>query len=163
LTALLRSLLEERVTIRHLDVVLQVIAEKAGRIDERALLVEVRQALAPVVSALIAPKGIAEVAVMSPVLDLIFVKAEEAKNLISVDILEGVYQQVEQLLARHPNIAILSSKRSRAYVRDILWVRWSDLRIVAHEELVPHVALRQVGMIELDEQSQRDALLRYAA
>jgi flagellar biosynthesis component FlhA len=163
LTALLRNLLQELVPIRHMDVVLQVIAERAGRIDERALLAEVRQALGPVISARVAPGGAVEAAVISPVLDLIFVKAEEAKTLISVDMLERVYHQVEQLLAKHPQVTFVCSKRSRAYVRDILKVRWDDLRIVAHEEIVTRVVVRQIAVVELDEQSQREALLRYAA
>jgi flagellar biosynthesis component FlhA len=77
--------------------------------------------------------------------------------------LERVYHQVEQLLAKHPQVTFVCSKRSRAYVRDILKVRWDDLRIVAHEEIVTRVVVRQIAVVELDEQSQREALLRYAA
>ena len=57
-----------------------------------------------------------------------------------------------------PGAVLLASKRSRAYLRDIVQVRGDDVRVLAHEEISPRYDLVQVGAIELVGEVERAAL-----
>jgi type III secretion protein V len=163
LTVLLRELLNEGITTRHLDVILQVLAERAGRVSDRELLGEIRAALAPVISSAVARDGVIDVAVLSPVLDLVFVKAEESKRLLPGGLVDALCEHIEQLQRENPDVVLLSSKRARSFLRDIARIRGGEVVVIAHEEVAPRYKCKQVAGIELSEEIQREALLQYAA
>jgi flagellar biosynthesis component FlhA len=152
--------LREGITIRHLDVILQAVAESAGRLNERALLGEVRAALGPVVCSTVAHEGAIEGIPVEPLLDLVLTKAEESSSLISGELVDAIWAQVAEVAK--PGAVLLSSKRSRAYLRDLVRVRGEAIPVLAHEELSPRFEVVHVGAIELREEVHRTALLRQA-
>jgi flagellar biosynthesis component FlhA len=160
LTTILRSLLREGITIRHLDVILQSVAESGGRLHERALLAEVRAALGPVVCATVAHERTIEGVVVEPLLDLVLTKAEESGSLISGDLVDAIWARVGEVVK--PGAVLLSSKRSRAYLRDLMRVRGQLITVLAHEEISPRFEVVQVGALEVNEEVHRTALLNRA-
>lgn len=157
MTALLRALLREGITTRHLDIILQTMAEYGNKVTERQLLAEVRVALAPVVSASVAREGAVNAAIVEPVIDLALGKAEENGALVSGDLIDRICDQVEQLM--QPGLVLVASKRARAYLRDVVRVRWSSIPVIAHEEIAPRFELHSLGQIQLEDDEQRQALV----
>lgn len=158
MTALLRALLREGITTKHLDVILQTIAEHGSKMTERQLLAEVRTALAPVVSASVSQGKVIKGAVLEPIIDLVLGKAEESGSLVSGDLVDLICEQVEQLMDR--GIALVASKRSRAYLRDVVRVRWAGFPVIAHEEIAPRFEFQSVTEIQLRSDEQRQALVQ---
>ncbi len=158
MTALLRALLREGITTKHLDVILQTIAEHGSKVTERQLLAEVRIALAPVVSASVAQGTVIKGAVLEPIMDLVLGKAEESGSLVSGDLVDLICEQAEQLLER--GMALVASKRSRAYLRDVVRVRWAGIPVIAHEEIAPRFEFQPLLQIQLSSDEQRQALVQ---
>ncbi len=158
MTALLRALLREGITTRHLDIILQTMAEYGSKLTERQLLAEVRTALAPVVSASVAEGRVIKGAVVEPVIDLVLGKAEESGSLVSGDLVELICDQVEQVLEK--GMALVVSKRSRAYLRDVVRVRWNSIPVIAHEEIAPRFEFQSLGQIQARSEEQRQALVQ---
>ena len=156
LTSVLRALLREEVTIRHMDVILQTVAEAGGKYNDRGLVAEVRAALAPVICSSVAVNRQIQGIAVEPLLDLILAKAEEGGSLISGDLVDAICSRVAEVV--RPGAVLLVSKRSRAYLRDIVQVRGDDVRVLAHEEISPRYDLVQVGAIELVGEVERAAL-----
>lgn len=157
LTGVLRALLREEVTTRHLDIILQTIAEAGGKLNDRQLLAEIRIALAPVVSAAVATDGVIEGAEVEPLIDLVLGKAEDSGALVSADVVDLICQQIEAL--HREDVILVASKRARAYLRDIVRTRWSKIRVVAQEEIASRFTLTSVGCIEVPTEEQRRALV----
>jgi flagellar biosynthesis protein FlhA len=160
LTTILRALLREQITVRHLDVILQAVAESSARMNERALLAEVRAALGPVVCSTVAHEGTIEGITVEPLLDLVLTKAEESSSLISADLVDAIWLKVAEVV--RPGAVLISSKRSRAYLRDLIRVRGESIPVLAHEEIPPRFEVVQVGAIELSDEVHRTALLNRA-
>ncbi len=157
LTTLLRALLREGITTRHLDIILQTIAELGSKVTERQLLGEVRVALAPVVSASVAHGRVIKGAVVEPVIDLVLGKAEESGNLVSGELVDLICTQAERCVEEGG--ALVASKRARAYLRDVVRVRWSALPVIAHEEIAPRFEFQSLLSIEVASDEQRRALV----
>ncbi|MFN4894425.1 MAG: flagellar biosynthesis protein FlhA [Pseudomonadota bacterium] len=158
LTGLLRALLREGITTRHLDIVLQTIAEHGSKLTERQILAEVRSSLAPVISASVAEGRIIKGAVVEPVIDLVLGKAEESGSLVSGELVDLICEQVEQL--KEEKVVLVISKRARAYLRDVVRVRWASIPVIAHEEIAPRFEFKQLGQIQLTSDEQRHALVQ---
>lgn len=157
LTAVLRGLLREGVTTRHMDVVLQAIADSSGRLSERSLLAEVRCALAPAVSASVGKGQRIRGVVLDPLLDLALAKAEESGALLAGELLDFLCEEAGQKAEQ--GVVLVASKRARAYLRDIVRVRYPHIRVIAHEEVAPRYSLEIAGKIEISDGSKRQELL----
>ncbi len=157
MTGIVRALLREGVTTRHLDVILQTIAEHGGKLSDRQLLAEVRIALAPVISASVADGGIIRGLVLEPVIDLVLGKAEESGAIVSGELVELICHQVDALMTSRPTL--VASKRARAYLRDIVRTRWGYLTVLAHEEIAPRFEFSSIGSIQLSSDEERRALV----
>lgn len=156
-TNLLRSLLKEGITVRHLDVILQTIAEFGGRMSERNLLAEVRVALRLVISRKVGSNGAIPVITIDPVVDLALAKSEDSGTLISAELLESFS---EQLISRiTPGKVVLVSKRSRAFLRDILNAKGVSATVIAHEEVAPGFMTEVEDCIEVGNEDERIALM----
>lgn len=160
LTSICRALLREDVPIRHADVILQTIAECGGKLGERALLGEIRAALAPVVSAAVAHDGKIHGVFIEPLLDLALSKAEESGVILPGEILDAVCSGVGQFASQ--GRTLVSSKRARAYLRDIVRVRWAHLPVIAHEEVSSRYEVIATGHIEVSDEQLRHSLLQAA-
>ena len=157
LTGVLRALLREEVTTRHLDVILQTIAEAAGKLSDRQLLAEIRVALAPAVSASLAHDGMIKGADIEPLIDLVLGKAEDSGVLVSAEVVDLICRQIEVI--DPGGLVLVASKRARAYLRDIVRTRWSTIKVIAQEEIAPCFEFARVGHIEVPSDEQRRALV----
>ncbi len=157
LTAVLRGLLREGVTTRHMDVVLQAIADSSGRLGERALLAEVRCALAPAVSASVSRGLTIRAVTLDPLLDLAFARAEESGALLAGELLDLVCE--EGGARATTDTVLLASKRARAYLRDVVRARYPSAAVLAREEVAPRYAVEVVGKIEFSDEEGRQRLL----
>jgi flagellar biosynthesis component FlhA len=157
ITGLLRSLLREGVTTRHIDIVLQTIAEHGSGTSDRSLLVEVRSALAPVVSNSVATDGVISGVALGPLLDLTLARAEENGSLIAGEVVDLIHDRATRMVSE--GAVLVCSKRSRAYLRDILWIRGARIPVLAHEEIAQHVRLVVMGEIDVEGDAERTALL----
>ena len=54
---------------------------------------------------------------------------------------------------------LIASKRARAYLRDILRVRYPAAVVMAHEEVAPRYQLAIIGRVEMEDGAQREQLL----
>ena len=61
--------------------------------------------------------------------------------------------------AVEPGQALVVSKRSRAYLRDLVRVRSSSIPVIAHEEISPRFELRVAGEISFAEERERALLI----
>lgn len=156
LTATLRALLREEVTIRHMDIILQTVAECGGKLQERGLVAEVRAALAPVICASVAVDRQIHGVAVEPLVDLVLAKAEESGSLISGELVDAICSRVSEVVK--PGVVLISSKRSRAYLRDIVQVRGEEVKVIAHEELSPRYEFVATGALELVGENERAAL-----
>ncbi len=157
MTAILRALLREEITIKHLDVILQTIAEYGGKISDRAMLAEIRSALAPVVSASVAEGRSIRAVALDPLLDLVLSKAEESGSIIAGDLMDLICERACESIKA--GTVLIASKRARAYLRDILRVRYPAAVVMAHEEVAPRYQLAIIGRVEMEEGAQREQLL----
>lgn len=156
-TNLLRSLLREGVTVRHLDVILQTVAEYGGRMTERNLLAEVRTALRLVISRKVAHNSQIKAVLLDPVLDLALARAEDSGALLSAEILESVSQQITTLFEPAAGQApiVLCSKRARPYLRDLIVAKGMHIPVIAREEIAPSFNVTSVGTIEIGDENER--------
>lgn len=125
---------------------------------ERQILAEVRSALAPVVSASVAEGSVIKGAVVEPVIDLVLGKAEESGSLVSGELVDLICEQVEQLVEK--GVALVASKRARAYLRDVVRVRWANISVIAHEEIAPRFEFQSIAQIQLSSDEQRQSLVQ---
>ena len=128
--------------------------------NERALLAEVRAALAPVVCSAVAQNRQIHGVVLEPLLDVVLAKAEESSSLISGELVDAICSRVAEVVK--PGTVLISSKRSRAYLRDVVKVRGDGVPVIAHEEIAPRYEVIPVGEIQLLEEGQRAALMSAA-
>jgi flagellar biosynthesis component FlhA len=143
--------------MKHLDVILQIIAESGSRLGERQLLAEIRVALAPVISSSLAQGGIIRGAVVEPVIDLVLGKAEERGSLVPAELVDRICDQVAELVPAGG--VVVASKRARAYLRDIIRVRWSHIPIIAHEEIGKRFRFESLGQVMVASDEQRHSLV----
>ncbi len=158
LTSLLRALLREEITTKHLDVILQTLAEFGGKLNDRQLLAEIRIALAPVVSARVAKGNTIHATVVEPVIDLVLGRAEEEGSLVSGELVELICDQVQRQMSGE-GLILVASKRARAYLRDLVRVRWNSIPVIAHEEIAPRFALASAGDIQVENDEMRQNLV----
>jgi flagellar biosynthesis component FlhA len=95
--------------------------------------------------------------IVEPVIDLVLAKAEEAGTLVSGELVDLICEQVESLTPS--NVTLIASKRARAYLRDIVRIRWGSLAVIAHEEIAPRFDVSPFGAIQLRSDEQRRALV----
>lgn len=137
LTHLLRGLVEEEISLRSFDVILQVVAERfnRGETDSR-ILSEVRIRLRRSIQEQIKKRvgRTPDRLIIDPLLDMKIADDHKAGKLPDNKIIEEIEGFVSQYLTRP---AILSvSKYSRELVRDILKFKGVRLDVFAHEELI---------------------------
>jgi flagellar biosynthesis component FlhA len=157
LTTILRALLREGIPIRTMDVILQTLAEYGGKMNERCLVAEVRSALAPVVCSTVSRNRRIQGVVVEPLLDVVLAKAEESGSLISGELVDAICARVAEVVT--PGSVLIASKRSRAYLRDVVKVRGDGVPVIAHEEIAPRYEVVPVGEIQLSTDGERSALL----
>ncbi len=156
-TSLLRALLREQITIRHLDVVLQTVAECGARTNDRGLLAEVRVALRLVISRQVAVNKVIRAIALDPLLDLVLAKAEETESLADAQLVERIAKGVEA--HGGDGVVVVATKRARAYVRDLLRAKGILVVVIAHEEIAPGFKVEVIECMEVNDEQERLCLM----
>lgn len=137
LTNLLRALVEDEISLRSFDVILQVVAERLNSGETNSqILPEVRIRLRRSIQAQIknqigqSPDRLT----IDPILDLKLVGAQKAGKLPDMKVVDEIAGFVSGYL--NSPVIMSVSKNSRELVRDILKIRGITLGVFAHEELI---------------------------
>ncbi len=76
---------------------------------------------------------------------------------------EPVYRAIMAYTELNDDSVVLTGKRSRCYIRDILRARGLKTAVVAQEELVASIRVNQIGSIELPNDDSEEVLHALAA
>lgn len=137
LTYLLRSLVEDEISLRRFDVILQVIAERFNKGETNSqILPDVRIRLRRTIQAQLLDKlGVSpDRLTIDPILDLKLAGAQISGEPPEPRIVDEIIKFVSASLSR--TVVLTVSKGSRELVRDILRIRGIKLGVFAHEELM---------------------------
>lgn len=133
LTGIFRDLASERVSLRQLDVILQVVAERSAKAgDERLLLEEIRIGLKRSISAQLADKDNVIEAVRLPMeIDAHFAGAERGRHALDPEKADSL----AKLAANGPkNLIIAASRAARRLLSEYLSAGGFEARVIAYEE-----------------------------
>lgn len=142
ITQLLRALVREDIPITQLDVILQAAAEHDQRSGPRTLLANSRACLKRLITDLHAPNGVLKTHLLSPALDAAFSKSE-GDEFLPVVVIEGFIEEMKNF-----EVEILTTtKRSRHTISELLVAAGAKATIVAFDELLPGIEIRNRGTI----------------
>ena len=137
-TVLLRNLLRGGLSVRHLDLILQAIAEQEGKeCDEEMLLQAVRQRMVAYISQQVAPDGVLRGITFSAELDRHIVAIASGKTE-GAAALSAVLHDCAQMQGQFPKVLVVSS-RARHFLEDLYRLHGGHGYVVSHEELLPSV------------------------
>lgn len=144
LTVILRSLVREKISVRHFDVIMQAVAEAGPRHSgDRALLQDVRVALGRVIVAPLADtEGKLNLFTLEPVLDLAVVHAERGTQQLDSEILTFICSEVGAHAGSDTVVAV--SKGARHFLADALELRNIRATVIAYEEIPKEQAVSVV-------------------
>jgi flagellar biosynthesis component FlhA len=135
LSQLFRSLVEEGLGLRNIDVILQAVAEGVPRVGVgRPLLEEVRIALRRVISASVAPTGTLRCHPTDGSIDMALVRAEREGIPVPTELF-GFLDQFLQSLEDVP-VVVVASRGARLLLRELIQLRRTNVTVIAYEELV---------------------------
>ncbi|NDC37907.1 MAG: hypothetical protein EBZ48_07615 [Proteobacteria bacterium] len=142
--------MQEGISVRAFDVILQAVAEhgpKSG--NERILFEEVRIALRRMVSHTIAPTaGSCLSAVMlSPIIDLQLSKNERERSAVDMTLIDQIALYVQQ---NPGDWVLLTSRSARRITKEFLALKGISKTVVANEEIVPELKYELIGIVDLD-------------
>jgi len=157
LTSLMRDLLRENISVRNLDIILQTVAYHGARLTERSLLAEIRVALKQLVSFSVADGNVIHAITIEPLLDLVLSKAEENHSVVSVEVADLVAHCIAEI--RDREVVAVASKRSRAYLRDILIAHGLTVPVIAYEEVAVGYRLENIESISVSDPTHRVQLM----
>lgn len=135
LTGILKSLCDEDVSVRNLDIILQSIAENAPRVGVgRQLLEEVRVALRRVISHCYEDEvtGL-ECVELDPLLEIACGRAEREQRVLETGLLQQLLQFGESM--KELMLPLVVSKESRRLIREYLSLQGVHLSVLAREEV----------------------------
>lgn len=146
LTALIRELVREGVSVRSFDMIVQAVAEFGGKSqNDRQLLEHVRIALRRVICAAFAEDGAVRAYLLDPLVDLAFARAE--RNGDSVEA-EHIARVAEELAGRwRPGEVLLVSRAARKTLRDGLALRDLRIPVLAYDEVINSVRIEQLAVV----------------
>lgn len=140
LTKVLKSLNEEKISIRNIDVILQAIAEHgSGKVNQRALLEEVRVSLKRFIANEFSENfNISQALALKPQIDLHFAKAEKEGEEIDVVLLSKLANEIKKGSYK----LLVVSKSSRRILFECLSMHSVSLPVVAYEEIPENYKLK---------------------
>ncbi len=149
LTVVTRSLVRDSISLRHIDMIVQAVAESAARApSDRLLLEEVRIALGRIiVGSLVAQQGSLRVIKLDSLLDLSLSEAERGARMVAPEIMVKLLEDIERTDSLYP---ILTTRGSRALLSDCLRARSVHRTVIAYEEVPQSVKVECVQCLELE-------------
>ncbi|WP_151448602.1 flagellar biosynthesis protein FlhA [Lacisediminimonas profundi] len=156
----LQNLLREKVSIRNLVLILEVLADAARQTRDAALLTEqVRQRLAPAICQdLLGRANELSVLTLDPAIEQTMVGSMRAIDNSTALVLEPRYAeqlltrmaaQVEKMVRNNMMPVLLCAPELRRHLRSLTERVLPQLSVVAMTEVPPHVALRSFGTVTL--------------
>lgn len=154
----LQALLRERVSIRNLEIILQVLADYAPRTRDTDVLTEyVRHALARQICAEYADEqGVLRVVTLSPELEremLDAIRGAETGDYVPLDpargdqIARATVQAVQTLILAGHEAVVLTSAQVRRYFRRIVERHMPKIVVLSYNEIDPAVKLESEGQV----------------
>ena len=156
----LQNLLSERVSIRNLVTVLEILADYASMTKDVNVLTEyVRAGLARQICLQHRmPDGALPVITMDPQLEEVIVNSVQETEGASFPVLppdmmqtlnDNLTQAIEKTLALNYTPIIMCSPRVRMYVRRLLERMFPSLVVLSHSEVIPDVRVKAVGQVKV--------------
>ncbi|MCB0317392.1 MAG: FHIPEP family type III secretion protein [Bdellovibrionales bacterium] len=150
LTEVLKGLIEEGITVKNFDLILQALAESGHKAQsERVMLEDVRVALKRAIIEKYLENHSLQVIALDPGIDLLFSESERKDRPINIDVLSLLVSEVSKF--NYQQIPILTSKSSRRLIWECLNLRGLNAIVVAHEEIPKEISLEASGKISLEE------------
>jgi len=156
----LQNLLREGVSIRDLRTILETMADySAGVNDPDALTEHVRSALARQISSEYAQDGTLAVMTLERRVEEIFNQAlqrtDHGGSYLALDprqaqaILDAIAQQVQNFSGGTTPV-LLCSPTIRPHVKKLTERYLSNLAVISHNEIAPHLQVRSIGTVRID-------------
>ncbi|MGI6681409.1 MAG: flagellar biosynthesis protein FlhA [Bdellovibrionota bacterium] len=147
LTLVLKSLIEEDISIKHFDMILQGVAElDKDNINKQSLIANVRESLKRVISLKYASSDFKlNVILLDPVIDLEFMKAAKEIDIVSDESFNSIVRFFDGVDVEGK--VLLTSKDARLGVFDFITLQNINIPVLAHEEIIKDVKLQVCGTI----------------
>ena len=156
----LQNLLREGVSIRDLRTILETMADYAGAVNDADQLTEhVRSALARQISTVYADDGLLAVMTLERKIEEIFNQAlqrtDQGGTYLALDprqaqaILDAIAQQVQNFGGGMVPV-LLCSPTIRPHVKKLTERYLSNLVVISHNEIAPHLKVRSIGTVRMD-------------
>jgi len=163
LSTILKELCREGISIKHIDIILQALAESAQAVNnERELLEAVRIALKRVISHRFAgPDKTIRAFTLDPLIDLAFVKVEKEGQVLCPDYIDLIEIQLKQARADRP--LLLVSRGARKIIQECLDLRGMKVTVLAMEEVADDMGFESCGSIEIERNELKEAAVEQIA
>lgn len=156
----LQNLLREGVSIRDLRTILETMADYSSGVNDPDMLTEhVRSALARQISTAYAEDGMLAVMTLERRVEEIFNQAlqrtEHGGTYLALDprqaqaILDAIAQQVQNFSGGTTPV-LLCSPTIRPHVKKLTERYLSNLAVISHNEIAPHLQVRSIGTVRMD-------------
>jgi len=164
LTAILKNLIKEGLTIRYFDLILQAIAEHGSKaINERFLYEEVRVTLKRVISNKFSEnEKLIFAAPLSPVLDVMLSKAEREGKEVNYEYAEMITRKVKERPIEEGNL-IITSRAARKLLWELLDAKRIKTSVIAYEEVAENYDLKFKGEIQIEAGHDEKIIMELAA
>ena len=162
--AVLRNLLRERVSIRNLETILEVLADMGRRIKDPLVLTEyARQALAATICHdLVDEQRQLHVMTLDPQLEQTLsdsVRETDGQLQLVLEpglaqrLVAAIQQEAEQMTAQGQQPVVLTAPRVRPHLRRLSAASLPSLVVLSYNEVLPEVQLRSERMVGLNRAS----------
>jgi flagellar biosynthesis protein FlhA len=156
----LQNLLREGVSIRDLRTILETMADYSPGANDPDILTEhVRSALARQISSAYAEDGMLSVITLERRVEEIFNQAlqrtEHGGTYLTLDprqaqaILDAIAQQIQNFSGGTTPV-LLCSPTIRPHVKKLTERYLSNLVVISHNEIAPHLQVRSIGTVRMD-------------
>jgi flagellar biosynthesis component FlhA len=157
LTLITRALTREGISLKHIDLVMQAVAESGARAQsDRQLLEEVRVALGRVIVTPFLKNGLTlTVITIDPLVDIAYCEAERGVKMVDGSVIEKLIAYLDSIKEQIP---ILVSKGSRALITDCLRMRGKRQVVLAFEEVPQNIYVEALYSFRLEVEEAERAL-----
>ena len=143
LTAVLKRILEERLSIRNVRVLLEALAAPSATGDASALAERCREAMHRELSHRVAPQGSLYALLVDPPVEAALLDSGAA---LEPELAQGILECVRTLVPTGVG-TVLASPDVRRWLRKLLEVPFPEVDVLSFRELSPHIAVRPIGKI----------------
>ena len=149
LTVITRALTRDSISLKHIDLIMQAVAECGARaLTDRQLLEEVRVLLGRVIiTRQLQGAATLRVITLDPFVDIAFSEAERGIKIVDSTLIGKLLAFISTI---DQQIPLLVSKGSRALIADCLRARGQERSVFAFEEVPRGIEVEQVYSFQLE-------------